>query len=122
MHVERHDVALVGATQTAYTPVVTGRVLQVRYVPTSGNALDTGADLTVTTEVTGVAIATLTNIGTSAFTKVPRQATHGVTGAALVYAATDAVAEPVYVAGERIKVALAEGGDAKAGTLSIWVG
>lgn len=102
---------------------VSGRVLQVRYVPGAGaTALATGADLAVTGEDTGVEIATLSNIGTSAFTKVPRQPTHGLSGTALVYAGTDAVAEPPYVAGERIKVVVAQGGVSKTGTLHILVG
>ena len=108
---------------TVYTAdPVTGRVLQLRYVPDGTSPLDTGADLTITGDVTGVAIATLTNIGTTAFTKVPRQATHGVTGTALVYAATDAVAEPVYLAGERVKCIVAQGGASKLGTLYVTVG
>ncbi len=107
---------------TVYTPVVSGRVLQLRYVPHASTPLDTNADLAITGEETGVAIATLSNIGLSAFTKVPRQATHGVTGTALVYAAADAVSEPPYVAGERIKVVVAAGGVSKVGTLHILVG
>lgn len=103
------------------TPVF-GRVLQMRYVPHASTPLDTNAVLTITSEDSGVAVATLTNIGTSAFTKVPRQATHGVTGTALVYASTDAVAEPPYVGGERIKAVVAQGGVSKLGTLYIWVG
>lgn len=126
MHIERHDISITtsaGGAATVYTDnPVTGRVLQVRYRPDATSPLDTGADLTITTDVTGVAIATLTDIGTSAFTRVPRQATHGVTGTALVYAATDPVAEPVAVAGERIKVVVAQGGNAKLGTLSFWIG
>lgn len=126
MYATRYEIDLTvnsSGDATAYTSgPVTGRVLQLRYVPDGSAPLDTNADLTITGDVTGVAIATLSNIGTSAFTKVPRQATHGVTGTALVYAAADAVAEPVYVAGERIKVVVAQGGNAKIGTLYVTVG
>ncbi len=107
---------------TVYTPVVNGRVLQLRYVPHASTPLDTNADVTITGEDTGVAIATLSNIGLSAFTKVPRQATHGVTGTALVYAGSDPVTEPPYIAGERIKVVVAQGGVSKVGTLHLLVG
>lgn len=107
---------------TVYSERVSGRVLQLRYVPHTTTPLDTNADLTIMGEDTGVAIATLSNIGLSAFTKVPRQPTHGVTGTALVYAATDAVAEPVYLAGERIKVVVAQGGVSMSGTLHISLG
>jgi hypothetical protein len=109
---------------TVYTAEpVTGRVLQLRYVPDGTAPLDTGADVAITGEVTGVAIATLTDIGTSAFTKVPRQATHGVDGSASLYAAAgEPVEEPVYLAGERVKVIVAQGGNAKTGTLFVTVG
>jgi hypothetical protein len=102
---------------------VTGRVLQVRYVPDATVPLDTGADLTITGEDTGVAIATLSNIGTGGVTFVPRQATHTTAGAAALYAAAGvAVLEPVYVVGERIKVVVAQGGTSKTGTLHLCIG
>lgn len=125
MHADRQILTLAvnaSGAATVYSDRVTGRVLQLRYVPDATTPLDTGADLTITGEETGVAIATLSNIGLSAFTKVPRQATHGVTGTALVYAGTDAVAEPVYLAGERIKVVVAQGGVSMTGTLHILIG
>jgi hypothetical protein len=125
MHIERHDIAVTtssGGAFTGYSDVVTGRVLQVRYVPHGSTPLDTGADVTITGEISGVPIATLSNIGTAAFMKVPRQATHGVTGTGLVYAGSDAVAEPVFVAGERIKLVVADGASVKSGTFSFWIG
>jgi hypothetical protein len=126
MYITRYGLTLTvdaSGDATVYTsdPVM-GRVLQLRYVPDGTSPLDTNADLTITGEITGVAVATLSNIGTSAFTKVPRQATHGVTGTALVYAAADAVSEPVYLAGERVKCVVAQGGNAKTGTLYVTVG
>jgi hypothetical protein len=108
---------------TVYSDRVSGRVLQLRYVPASTDPLATGADLTITGEDTGVAIATLTNIGTSAFTLAPRQATHGIDGSASLYAsAGEPVEAPVYLAGERIKCVVAEGGVSKSGTLHISIG
>jgi hypothetical protein len=126
MFIERHSLTLTvnaSGAATVYTDTpVSGRVLQLRYVPHASTPLDTGADLTITGEDTGVAIATLSNIGTVGVTFVPRQATHGVTGTALVYAGTDPVTEPVYLAGERLKVVVAQGGTSKTGTLHICIG
>jgi hypothetical protein len=126
MFIERHSLTLTvnasGAATVYSDKAVSGRVLQLRYVPDATTPLDTGADLTITGEDTGVAVATLSNIGTAAFTKVPRQATHGVTGTALVYAGTDPVAEPVYLAGERLKCVVAQGGVSMTGTLYVLVG
>ena len=126
MFIEREILTLTvnaSGAATVNSGRVSGRVLQLRYVPDATNPLDTGADLTITGEDTGVAISTLTNIGTSALTSVPRQASHGVTGAAALYAAGGSgVLEPVYLAGERIKVIVAQGGVSMTGTLHILIG
>ena len=107
---------------TGYTDVVTGEVVNVRYVP-GGSPVDTNGDLTVTEEESGAPIVTKANIGTSAFSLAPRQPTHAVAdGTALLYAATGtAVTDKVVVANSRIKVVIANGAAAKTGTLYIWV-
>lgn len=127
MYVERIILALTvdaSGALTTYSPNrVAGNVLQLRYVPDGTNPLDTGADLTITGEESGVAIATLVNIGTSAFTKAIRHASHGIDGVASLYAAGGAaVGVPVAVAGERIKVVVAQGGVSMTGTLHLFIG
>lgn len=112
-----------GAATVYSTQPVAGRVLQLRYVPHASTPLDTNADVTITGEESGVAIATLANIGLSAFTVLPRQPTHDVAGVAALYAAAGApVLEPPYVAGERIKVVVAQGGVSKIGALHLLLG
>jgi len=127
MFIERHVLALTcnaSGDGTVYSAgLVNGRVLQLRYTPHASTPLDTNADLAITGEESGVVIATLSNIGLSAFAVVPRQAIHTVLGAAALYAAGGAaVLEPVFVAGERIKVVIAQGGVSMAGTLHVLVG
>jgi len=127
MFIERHIVTLAvnaaGALTTYTATPVSGRVLAIRYVPHATTPLDTAADLTITGEESGVAIATLVDIGTVAFTKAIRTPTHDVAGVALVYiAAGQAVTAPVVVAGERLKVVVAQGGVSMSGTLHIFVG
>ncbi len=127
MYIERLVLALTvnasGAATVYSTLPVTGRVLQLSYVPDVTTPLDTGADLTITGESSAVAIATLSNIGTSAFSVLPRQATHTVAGAAALYAAAGLpVLEPVYLAGERIKVVVAQGGVSMTGALHVFIG
>lgn len=128
MYVNRQQIALAvdaSGDQTAYsTDKVTGQVLQIRYVPDASTPLDTGADLTITGEDSGVAILTKLNIGTSAFTVAPRQASHLASdGTASLYAAAGVpVTVPVALANERIKVVVAQGGNAKLGTLHVYVG
>ncbi len=126
MFIEKITLALTvnaSGAATVYSPLpISGRVLQLRYVPDGTNPLDTGADLTLTGEDTGVALATLTDIGTSAFTKVPRQAVHGITGTALTYDGTRPVSEPPYLAGERLKCIVAQGGVSMTGQLHVLIG
>lgn len=107
---------------TVNTPVTSGKVVQVRYVVDGTSPLVTGADLTITAETSGVQIAAHSNIGTTSFTRVYKQATHGVDGSASLYAAPgEPVEDYVYVAQESLTVTIAEGGDTKVGTLYIYV-
>lgn len=130
MHVftqERHTIAVTTDSAGAFTGFtagkVSGRVLQYRYVPDGTSPLDTGADLDITGEDTGVVVANQDNIGTSAFTKAPRQATHDETGAASLYAAAgEPVEDYIAVHGERLKLVIASGGNVKSGTFHIWIG
>jgi hypothetical protein len=100
---------------------VAGFIEHLRYTPDGTTPLDTGADLTITGESSGIAIATLTNIGTSAFTNAVRHATHDTTGTAATYDGTRPVLERIALAGERIKVVCAQGGNALAGVLEFVV-
>ena len=127
MQVQRHTVALAvdaSGDQTTYTTDnITGRVLQIRYVPDASTPLDTGADLTITGETTGTAIITITNIGTSAIAYAPRLAICGITGTASLFAAGGtAVQDQIYIANERVKIVVAQGGASKLGTLYLTVG
>jgi len=103
---------------------LTGYVHALRYVPHSTTPFDTGADITVTGAVSGIAILTLTNLGTAAITIMPRAATTLVanTGnAAEVYASSDSVNDRVPVCEEKINFAVAQGGDTKTGTFYVYV-
>ena len=110
-----------GGDFTTDTIPVEGRILQYRYVPDGSNPLATGADLTVVGKDTGVVVANQANIGTSAFTKAPRQALHDVDGSALLYAAAGEPVEGFIWVNEALTVTIAQGGDTDAGTLHIWV-
>lgn len=108
----------------AFTHNVAGRVLQVRYVPDATSPLDTGADLDITCETSGVVVANHDDIGLSAFTRAYRQATHDTAGAASETDDTTGtpVLDYVWAGGERLKLTIANGGDTKSGTFFIYVG
>lgn len=123
MYAERHDVAITtdaSGDATAYTLAITGAVHSIRYVPDGTSPLDTGADVTITGETSGFPVLTEANIGTSAFTRSPRQPTHkNSDGSALLYAASgEPVETAIILANERIKVVVAQGGNTKSGTLT----
>lgn len=99
-----------------------GALVQYRYVPDGSSPLDTGADLDVTGATSGYVYVNQDNIGTSAFAKAPRTATHDETGAASLYAAAgEPVESLMYVGGEPLTVAIANGGNTLSGTLYLWI-
>lgn len=112
------------ATVHSGTPV-NGEIRAIEYVPDGTSPLDTGADLTFTGRTTGTAVLTVSNIGTSRVKWAPRMPTHSVAaGAAALYAAGGtAVNEPngVPLANEELKLVVAQGGNAKLGTINVWV-
>jgi hypothetical protein len=123
MHVERHPVTVTtdaSGDGTGYTArPVTGRILHVIYTK---NNYDNGVDFAVTGEDSGIAIWTGTDVNAST-TVSPRAATHSTAGAAALYAAGGtAVNDHVYVANERIKVVVAQGGNVKSGTVTFIIG
>ena len=103
---------------------VTGRVLQMRYIPDGSDPLDAGADIVVSGQITGQPILTQANIGSNAFSKAPRQPIHGSDdGAASVYAAAgEPVEDFIYLAKEKIRLVVAQGTSAKTGKFIFWVG
>ena len=105
-------------TATAYTPRLSGKVQQIEYVKTD---FADGVDFTITGEATGIGLWTETNVNASAV-RAPRQPTHSQVGAALLYAAGGAaVGDEIALASDRVKIVIAQGGNAKSGTFHVLV-
>jgi len=121
-YAERHTVAVTtvaDGSATAYSPVVTGKVSQIRYVKTD---FADGSTFTITSEATGETIWTETGVNASA-TRAPRQATHSTAGAAALYAAAgQAVNDYVRLAQDRVKIVIVNGGNVATGTFHIVMG
>lgn len=98
-----------------------GLLRQYRYVPDGTSPLDTGADLDIAGAHSGFVYANQDNIGTSAFQKLPRYATHDETGAASLYAAAGEPVEGLMAVAEPITATIAAGGNAKKGVLYVWI-
>lgn len=121
MFVRRHTVSVTtaaGGTATVYSEVVNGRILSIQYVK---NNFENGVDFAITTETTGQNLWTEENVDAST-QRAPRQPTHANDGSASLYADGYPVEDYYAVDNERIKIAIAEGGNTKSGTFLITVG
>lgn len=76
-------------------------------------------DFTITTE-SNINLWTEANV-TASKTVHPRAASHSAAGVAATYDGTRAVLVPVAIAGERIKVVVANAGNATSGTFTVFV-
>lgn len=99
---------------------VNGHVEHMRYTP-GASPIDTNGDIDVTGESSGVVVADHDNIGLTAFTKAYRSATHDINGVAATYDGTRPVLNKVAIAGERLKLVIANGGNATSGTFEFVV-
>ncbi len=115
---ERHDVAVTtstGGTATEYTPVINGLVAAVVYASGGASGFASTADFTITTETTGQNIWTQSNVS-AGVTKYP------VTAAQIAAGTNSSLTEvPVPIANERVKIAIAQGGNTKTGTFTVIV-
>lgn len=108
-------------TATAYSPKISGKVHSITYEKAGANAFADGVDFTIAAEATGEGLWTEANVNASA-TRYPRAATHSQLGAASLFAAGGtAVQDKVALGGDRVKIALAQGGNAKTGSFHILV-
>ena len=121
MHAERHVVVATtngSGVAEVYTPAVTGRVLGIRYAKTD---FANGVDFVVTAEATGEAILTATDCNASA-SFYPLVPADDELGADATLDGTRKMRVPVTVANDRIKIAVAQGGDTKTGTFHVIIG
>jgi len=99
-----------------FTPVLTGKLSQFRYVKTD---FANGVTFVITSEATGEVLWSEAAVNASA-TRAPRQATHDTAGAASVRAAAgEAVLEKIALANDRIKITVSAGGNAKSGVIHV---
>lgn len=103
---------------TAYSPYFSGFIAAIQYVKTD---FADGVDFTITADVTGESILALTDQNTAGIWR-PRAATHSTAGVASLYAAAGtAVNDRIALARDRVKVVIAQGGNAKTGTIVVHV-
>ena len=113
MHLTRVSVAIVTDTDgdaVAYTPALNGMIRSVRYVKPDSGGLDNNSDIDIVTDKGAVVVWDKDNLAASAviYPMVPAQDNKGADVAGS-YA-------PIPVCDERIKITVANGGNAGAGT------
>jgi hypothetical protein len=108
-------------TATAFMNKVSGKVHSVQYLKDGTNAYADTVDIALTAESTGESIWSEANVTASA-TRYPRAPVHTQAGVAALYAAGGtAILDKIAISNERIKIALAQGGNAKTGTFIVLV-
>ena len=124
MYPVRHAITVTtaasGGLGTGYTPLIYGRLFSIQYVK---DDYANNCDVTITTETTAQDLWVEANVNASKVV-APRQACHDSVGAAAYVNDADDVPLRDYfaISGERIKIAIAEGGDTKSGTFHFVVG
>lgn len=105
-------------TATVYSPYLSGLIHEIHYIKTD---FADGVDFTITAEATGETIWTQSDVNAAAV-KAPRQATHSTVGVAALYASGGtAVNDRIALGRDRVKIAIAQGGNAKTGAFHIVV-
>ncbi|RVD13554.1 MAG: hypothetical protein EOS73_25490 [Mesorhizobium sp.] len=105
-------------TATAYTPRLSGMLHSIQYVKTD---FADGIDFTITSEATGESLLAKSDVNASAVF-YPRAPTHSQVGAAALFAAGGtAVQERIGLGNDRVKIAVAQGGNVKTGTVHVLV-
>lgn len=121
MTMRRHVVSVTTASDgsaTAYSPYISGKIHAIHYVKTD---FTDGVDFTITAEATAETIWTEANVN-AAKACFPRGATHSNAGVAALYASGGvAVNDKIALGRDRVKIAIASGGDAKTGAFHILV-
>ncbi|TGN90913.1 hypothetical protein EOW77_0003510 [Bradyrhizobium yuanmingense] len=119
MALRRHIVSVTTAADgsaTAYSPFLSGYIHEIHYIKTD---FADGVDFAITAEATGETIWTQSDVNAAAV-KAPRQATHSNVGVAALFAAGGtAVNDRIALGRDRVKIVIAQGGNAKSGAFHI---
>lgn len=108
-----------GEATVLSTKDYTGTVRLIKYTKT--NYEDT-ADFTITSVTTGQTLWAQSNV-TASTSVCPKQATHlNTTGVAATYDGTRAALDDIVLAGEKISIVVAQGGNVKTGAFRVVVG
>jgi len=105
---------------TKTTEKLTGRLVQLRYVPAASNALDANWDLDVVGETTETVLLDIDNLAATAIQRAIGQILYDETGTVTTWDGTNEFYVPgILVVNEGITVTVAQGGNVQSGTLHL---
>lgn len=108
-------------TATVLSPRTSGKLHSILYLKDGTTAFTDGVDFTITANESGEGLWTESNVNASTV-RYPRAPTHSQVGAAALYAAGGlGVLAPIGLANDQVKIAIAQGGNAKKGSFLILV-
>ena len=121
-YIARHVLEIVtdsSGDATAFTPHVDGIIQAIRYID---GDFDTGGTITITADKSGLDVLAVANTSADG-TYYPRAAAQNTTAGELNYGSATGAPIPtgIPVAGESLKVVVANGGDSASGTLHFYV-
>jgi hypothetical protein len=119
MNIKKHTVNITTAADgsaESYSPALSGRLINIIYTKDDFAA---GVDFTITAESSGINLWTESDVNSSK-TVAPRQPTHSQAGVEQDTAG-DVLLGDIYLAQERVKIVIAQGGNAKSGSFGIIV-
>lgn len=103
---------------TAYSAGISGLLHSIHYIKTD---FADGVDFTITVDRTGEGVWTESNVNAQTV-RYPRAPAHSQVGASLLYASGGtAVTDRIALQGDKIKVVIAAGGNAKSGAFHVLV-
>jgi len=107
-------------TAVALFPKVAGLLQSLHYVKDGSNGFTDGVDFTITADATGETLWTEANVNASTV-RYPRAPTHTTAGVAALFAAGGTAVLDKIPVSDRVKVVLAQGGNAKKGVFHLVV-
>ena len=109
------------ATGEGLTPHFDGYIESIQYIKPGSGGFSDGVDFTCTVNGTGENVWVEENVNASAIRR-PRAATHSTAGVAALYASGGtAVLDKIAVSRDRVKIAVAAGGNGTTGTFVVTV-
>lgn len=109
------------ATGEALSPWLSGYIDSIQYIKPGSGGFSDGVDFTITSNETGETLWAEENVNASTIRR-PRAATHSTAGVASLFASGGtAVQNRIALSRDRIKVAVAQGGNGTTGTFVITV-